>query len=139
MGLPTTWILKFHAMTDNPDQFLNNESINPADLVIDFKATTSGAGSPLSLGPSMTMSLQQLTVKGDINADERIDISDVQLLADFLSGAGTLTPDQQFRADVYPPASSGNICGNGALDLLDLSVFVDIVEDRVSVETPCIP
>ncbi len=140
VGFPSTWILVKHPMTDNPDQYLNNESINPADIVVDYKSSTSGAGSGLTLGPSMTLSLQQLTDKADVevSADEKIDGTDTQLIADFLSGAKTPTQDQARRADVFLPASPGGICGDGSLDLNDLLAEIDIVQDRVSVETQCI-
>jgi hypothetical protein len=77
--------------------------------------------------------------KGDINLDGNVDALDVGLLADHLSGAIVLTPEEQTRADIFPSKADtgGETCGDGVLDVNDLIGLIGIAGGGTTIEEQC--
>jgi len=65
-----------------------------------------------------TITVTNRTSKGDVNLDDRIDVLDILLVVDYITGRTTLSGAQFAAADMYPyPA------GNGVVNVQDLSLL----------------
>ncbi|HTY59342.1 MAG TPA: choice-of-anchor D domain-containing protein [Bacteroidota bacterium] len=65
-----------------------------------------------------TLTVTNRTSKGDVNLDDRIDVLDLLLVVDYITGRTTLSGAQFTAADMFPyPA------GNGAVNVQDLSLL----------------
>ncbi len=78
--------------------------------------------------------------KGDLNKDGKVDIFDLQIKADCLSGRIVCTPEQQFADDVFPPRDpiqGRQTCGDGIDDINDLLALIDITLVRTTLLAQC--
>ena len=77
-----------------------------------------GCGQDERIDPIQTASILRLPLKGDINRDGKIDITDVLSFVNFILGSVEPTPDQFWAADLN---------GDGNLDILDVVGIVNVI------------
>ena len=81
-----------------------------------------GEDAQVVAGPAQTVTLNNRTMRGDINNDDRVDILDLLMVVDHILNRITLTGDAFTRGNIAPwPA------GDGAVNILDLTLLQNII------------
>jgi hypothetical protein len=112
----TSWLVNttdtFATFTGQPGHTYDFYSI-ARDLAGNVEApkTAAEATTTVSAAPGPSPPPSPGALKGDIDGDGKVDLSDIILIADFLTGKQALTPAQQAAADVD---------GDGKIDIFDI-------------------
>ncbi|HTY59345.1 MAG TPA: choice-of-anchor D domain-containing protein [Bacteroidota bacterium] len=81
-----------------------------------------GTNANVSSGGDEAVTVKNRTAKGDINLDDHVDILDLLLIVDHITGKSTLTGSQFSSADIYPYPN-----GDGAVNVQDLSLLQNVI------------
>jgi hypothetical protein len=81
-----------------------------------------GKDAKVSSAGDETITVKNRTAKGDVNFDDHVDILDLLLIVDHITGKSTLTEPAFSAADVYPYPG-----GDGAVNVQDLSLLQNII------------
>jgi hypothetical protein len=93
-----------------------------ADLAGVLGSTASGVNAGIAAGANQAITVNNRTLRGDVNNDDHVDILDMLMIVDHILNRITLTGDAFTRADVAPwPA------GDGAVNVQDLALVQGII------------
>jgi hypothetical protein len=81
-----------------------------------------GGNAGVTAGPNQNVTVNNKTVRGDINNDDHVDIIDLLMIVDHILNRITLTGDQLTRADVAPWLTP-----DGVVNVQDLAQLQDII------------
>jgi len=81
-----------------------------------------GTNANVSAGSDESITVKNRTAKGDINLDDHVDILDLLLIVDHITGKSTLTGSQFSAADIYTYPN-----GDGAVNVQDLSLLQNVI------------
>jgi hypothetical protein len=115
-------------LTVSPD---NGKQLIAGSLIVSYNTNQAA---PLTPGPdntftftmpaydvTVTAQFEDISSKGDVNADGLVDISDVVMTVNFILGKNTPTPAQAQAADYN---------GDGAIDIADVVQIVNMILGR---------
>jgi hypothetical protein len=83
---------------------------------------SNGDNAQITAGPDQAITVNNRTLAGDVNNDDRVDVLDLLEIVDHILEKDLLTGDQFTRADVYPWPT-----GNGVVNVQDLTLLQNII------------